>query len=407
MISKYTYSRGVMLPIVAVAILFMVGIGGLFLFRSEMPLQQSSPSPTFNSISNTPNPTSDFSSVPTSLAPNLVPNGTNVPSNWETYNFSGLTFKYPPTFQGYNLKFIEIAAAFYPDMTSGYLNASNPTEPEGTDNDVGFVITRLENPENLSTADWWSKNIAKRELVINNVKEQDYALQNVTIGSFTFLSYKHKFVLDQGYIYKGKNGIYIFSEQISASNPTFTKSLLDQILSTFEFLDEDLDVDTSGWKTHQNTKLGFTVSLPPEFNAYTTFDGIGGIERVDFAISEPVSLNKYWFWVSLVSNVDRLTASESTDNYLNAKATLGGDESISVKDKLESGNNFIRNELEVSGREAVSLHPILSATDTKLVTVATSEKIYSIALQAGSEPYLSKEALNVFDQILSTFEFLE
>lgn len=220
-------------PLVAgmgVLVFLLLGLTGLLAYQNLQLKQQLS------DIQATPTP--QPTSIPRPTQPPATPTeGADPIANWKEHYYSGLSFKFPPTLQGYNLGIIEMTTALYPDRTSVYLNATNSTASEGTDSDVGFIITRVENPDNLSAVDWWNKNITRRELIVSNVKEQDYALRNVTIDSYTLFFYKHKFVFDQGYLYKGKNSIYLFSEQLSANNPAFTESLFNQILSTFQFLD--------------------------------------------------------------------------------------------------------------------------------------------------------------------------
>ena len=218
------------LPLILIGIVLvsLVGIGGVFL-RVYLSIPKPASQPELAPVATpTATPTADSS---------LKLNDSAVTADWKEYHYAGLSFKFPPHLQGYNLSIIETTTALYPDHTSIFLNASNPTSPEGTDNDVGFIITKVKNLESLSAIDWWTENINNRERIISNVSEEDYIIQTVNAENFSFLSYKHKFVFDQGIIYKNKSNIYLFSEQVSANNPAFTKTLFDQILPTLEFID--------------------------------------------------------------------------------------------------------------------------------------------------------------------------
>ncbi|MDZ7587137.1 MAG: hypothetical protein U0946_05235 [Patescibacteria group bacterium] len=162
---------------------------------------------------------------------------------------------------------------------------------------------------------------------------------------------------------------------------------------------------TTDWKTYTNENLKFSLNFPSSFNIYETQEGPQLGERVDFSPTQSFLENNYWFWISVSPNSNQLTAEAAASNYLDAKSTYKDGKYVSINDQPEIASRIIKKNLTINGVNAVSLYPIPSQTDAKIVYLSNQQWVFSIVLQVGTIPIISDEAMNIFDQILSSFKF--
>jgi hypothetical protein len=286
-----------------------------------------------------------------SVTPELtpIPSTTTETADWKTYtnNKYGFEFKYPTEL------IIEEQSADHTwlgKQIAFYISPVNPTDCRGD----CPVINRTE------------------KAIVNSLERTKLEGYVGSIGGATPQSYL-------SYVYFRNNYYFIFTlyelnKDINGSdNRQIGKiteekiKLFDQILSTFKFL--DTQDETAGWKTYKNDNLGFEFKYPSSFN----------VDNLSFrSINLKSDINSYI-----------KEAYSCPDN--NCPTT-------NISDlKTEKINKITIYKFNVSG------------VDPKVYRIISDgNKTIECSLQKMTfpDPKASETAVIIFDQILSTFKFL-
>ncbi len=234
---------------------------------------------------------------------------------------------------------------------------------------------------------------------LNQVMTKEYQVNNyeVLLGSFTapVVSSTRAAIISNGKSYVGFQTL--FPEQES--------ELLDQILSTFKFIEPNSAVDTSNWKTYKSKELGIEFRYPSEWNLK------GG-----------VSLNTDCFDIHEKGNIVNIALSlpteggffiEGVDKKACANKGLGwyhyakSPSEIKYKETVKLGNNTFYLDFQRVDPGTHAFHayafgdfkvvPSLHLFYNPLTLDMTKE------YKGNEREYLEEKKL--FNQILSTFRF--
>ena len=152
---------------------------------------------------------------------------------------------------------------------------------------------------------------------------------------------------------------------------------------------------TANWKTYTNTKYGYSIRYPKEWQSFEVKEGPEAGIRTDFAESESFSEREYWVWTKVNNNPDGLSAKQWVDKlllqYSDQQAVIAG-----IKREKDS----------VADVEAERVTGLPAMTEIVSVFIPKEKNIYEIVLQKGVG-ILSSENKDTFNLMLSTFRFSE
>lgn len=152
---------------------------------------------------------------------------------------------------------------------------------------------------------------------------------------------------------------------------------------------------TAGWKTYTNTKYGYSIKYPEEWQSFEVKESPEAGIRIDFAESELFSDRGYWVWLKVNNNPDGFSATQWVDTlllqYSDQQAVIAG-----IKREKDS----------VADVEAERVTGLPAMTEIVSVFIPKEKNMYEIVLQKGVG-ILSSENKDTFNLILSTFKFLE
>jgi len=160
-------------------------------------------------------------------------------------------------------------------------------------------------------------------------------------------------------------------------------------------IEPELFDPTANWKTYTNTKYGYSIRYPKEWQSFEVKEGPEAGIRVDFAESESFSEREYWVWTKVNNNPDGLSAKQWVDKlllqYSDQQAVIAG-----IKREKDS----------VADVEAERVTGLPAMTEIVSVFIPKEKNIYEIVLQKGVG-ILSSENKDTFNLMLSTFRFSE
>lgn len=296
-------------------------------------------------------------------------------AGWQTYTNTeyGFEFKYPKewTLESPNSETINL-----------YRYIENPDERQYD----GMVYLRVFDPyisANEPAGD--RPNIVSlEERKINNIT---FSREIISFGTGTNLSYRT--VQDDFGI---QVDVYSYVNGSTGTGDEFD-DLLDQIISTFKFIDSQ----TAGWQTYKDEEYGFEFKYKPTYNIEVNYDHITGPDDVlgqsDIVFGDflefprgSASMSKLYYQLTIKKGISSLDALKSF--YVKfplasplTNLTLAGQEAVGMRFYQEVG----------AGRHVYAVGTIRNNT------------AYILSIWKSDETASEDE----FNKILSTFKFIE
>ncbi len=143
-----------------------------------------------------------------------------------------------------------------------------------------------------------------------------------------------------------------------------------------------------------NTKYGYSIKYPKEWQEFEVKEGPEAGIRVDFAESEALSGREYWIWIKVNSNPDELSSTKWVDKLLSQ-----------YSDQPAVVARISREKDRVANTEVERVVGLPAMTETISVFIPKGKNMYEVVLQKGIEN-LSDESKQTFNLMLSTFRFL-
>lgn len=158
---------------------------------------------------------------------------------------------------------------------------------------------------------------------------------------------------------------------------------------------------TANWKTYKFPKMKISLKLPPEWFIHSEEEwpvGSGSFSAmISYPVDNPSAQNFFPDQVVMVSVVKQ-----------RGNAMSIADEAKGRIDQPSSPYDKTTMFITVAGREAVVLKTIDGYSKTVILDgLGTGNYLVSISIFAEIKEPKIKEVINIFDQILSTFKFLE
>ncbi len=183
-----------------------------------------------------------------------------VDSSWKTYTNSDLGFSldYPMSLREPNV--VQLSTRSRVDFTKGFSV------------EVGFYYDQVKG-KNVKVSE--IIDAAKKDPKIQNVQTEDIKVDGHLATKVTYSSDYFGLNFTDVYIYNGPKDTanYIL---IASDNSLVKANTLDQILSTFKFVKQNTQVDTSNWKTYASEKDGFELKYPSSWSSRPGhFEGFG------------------------------------------------------------------------------------------------------------------------------------
>jgi len=309
-------------------------------------------------------------------------------NDWKTlfFNRLGISFKHPPGWFKLVNQADEVALV--------------TTDPGLGGNLSGVWTIKHQNPAKLTLKDFWKKQHEETsESYVNNL-EPNY-LEEITIDSYQALRENPDSAperLERTRIFIEKPPFVYEIQGITPEGNEQEKTIFNQILSTFEFIDQaDLTV---GWKTYSNGNYSYSLKYPDSWETIpstvkgskTEAIGLHGAElqgKIMYLHSGyPQNIRIPFLQIETISNETQESYETEKQSRLNGQGTLvGGYPAITSKQEslLEPGTNITKEGYRYSW----------FIFNTKLNT------IYDVIC------YEDLFNENLCNQILSTFEFIE
>jgi len=333
----------------------------------------------------------------------------------------GFEFEYPNDWiiKESNLKFQSCFLSYEPyqcsDEMAGIFNFSLKNKkgefstycgavPTETENVIAVSISVLENSDNLTTDDIIKKckNAPYHDCIsyvktIDERKAVDVRIEGIG-GQFPAI-----------YIVEGDK-IYLISmeyscDMIDTSGTTkgIIGDIFNQILSTFKFIEKN---ETANWKTYRNEEHGFEFNYFPEWRIWTNKQGhlisidnseiLSGDAEMSLEIRETASLENIL----------------QAEKNLRCRNMISGDEEKSVCSfcSIEESNIIIAGyngkkitkiNKETKCKERGNCEDLCIDYKVRTVIFQKDNNVYILGTYGGEQP------LENFNQILSTFKFIE
>ncbi|MCH7492487.1 hypothetical protein IID19_02730 [Patescibacteria group bacterium] len=167
-----------------------------------------------------------------------------------------------------------------------------------------------------------------------------------------------------------------------------SKYLIDQIIHTFQFFP-----DTSDWQTYTNAEWGISFNYPADWQAIDLPDPKAGI-ALSSSNYQPITSGAVTFdgefYVNSISNPNNLSVEQLFDTF--------DDASVFWFEK------FPYEKIDIGGNRAIKFPSLQDGTEYKRISVyiVGEKQVISFSYQYEG----LSEFENIFDQILSTFQFL-
>lgn len=168
-------------------------------------------------------------------------------------------------------------------------------------------------------------------------------------------------------------------------------------------------VDQSDWKTYRNEKYGFEFQYPSDMNVEGSSDSYT-LSRP--FISDPITYdNNFWMKVYLESK----DSQESLEEFFVKRFCESIEQSAYTPDLQRAINSCrekliqTKRDLQIDDRNTIQARNIYYVTERQITLIDNDSEIIVFSLgETGEEGSgISDKALNLLDQILSTFRFLD
>lgn len=329
-------------------------------------------------------------------APTTTPTGSdtspNIPSDWKIYTNSehGFAFKYPPSWH------------FNSEASSNRIVGIWAEKIDGEA--PGVVIFQHDAFSDIQIEEWWEDHIKDYGDYENWLNQTDrkvtqlsgynaYFVQSSSEKGWYSRPFTSLYVLKQDKVYEISTNIAVESDLYKIYN---------QILSTYEFIDESSAIDTSDWKTYTNEKYGFSFKYPNLNDGCCNISGpLSGKSELAVVLADKSTVvegtNKPFDGVGFyVAELGEKTFSkyldEQKDSLLTNYREFTGNEPIPSEAEIMVGNN-----------KGTLLKGYAWWGDMTYVQFPEEQKALVIVMIEESEGSFKY----TFDQILSTFEFLD
>jgi len=271
---------------------------------------------------------------------------TDPTADWKTYRNEeyGFEVKYPEGWS-YEKKGLPLGKSTqFTDINGEHvLSINNPIREIGYENLSLVENSKIRIP---NTDEYFDKTIYKSGIEGEGLILVLWNLENFKLSGEISISYK------------GENDPNI--------------KILDQILSTFKFI--EVDDSTANWQTYKNSKYGFEVKIPNDWD-YLTEDNtvcFNSTNVFDSCI------------MRLIMNED---VSFMEERYEDEKTMI-----------TMRGETFVESIITVDSTEG-KLMVIDSPSVERVLYLNTKDYLYDLVMYTGGE--------SLFNQIISTFKFIE
>lgn len=211
-------------------------------------------------------------------------------------------------------------------------------------------------------------------------------LSDTKIGDKTALVFENRESKNEGYlVIDTQKYIYILG-RYNGELKSF-----QEIFSTFEFLDQNQTADISNWRTYNSLQGGYIIQYPQSWiGGETFFASVGDMKRSTspFVMKPSDSNPQYSVSVDVINNDSSLSIQDFVNKYI-----------VSTQ-----GINF--NPTTIGGISGMRISSLGGQAINENVFVIHNSKIYQIRLNYNNTG-VKDEVMRNFDQILSTFKFIQ
>ena len=301
-------------------------------------------------------------------------------TEWQTYRNDkyGFEVKYPQTY-------------IFQEVKEGVVNIKSSTR-------AGLYDLNIQIDQNPSL------NILSLDAIIQN-KLKKFSIkepEKITLSGEVAYEGVGTGMVNE-YVIVVRDGGHLFELLFNTGNQDTlekNKAALDEnqklILSTFKFINSDLDYDTIGWKTYQNVEHGFEIKYPKEASVNTSPKG----GEMAFIGTRPDSGYGYGIFIDRLGNTDLSAEDWYGTYYLKNKQEA---EKLDIPFQMsESGKN-----IEFNGYVAYKTSNF--GYDRAIINlyIAQNNKIYKLTYDdnsANDTEWIEHE--KIINQMLSTFKFI-
>jgi hypothetical protein len=301
--------------------------------------------------------------VETQPLPATTPHPT---ADWKTYKSQSFIFKYPNNFQYVTL---ENGVVYFFGNQNDYDNCKEYLESN---------IKKIDNPC-LNTAFVFNGYKRYAASKFEQDFKNDYSFS--PDGQVTYVDNLNRpwitdYFLGEVFNFAAYTQIGDSYHAVFFQNKQEDREFFNQILSTFEFLEEN---ETSDWKTYNNTEYGYTIKHPSDFKTQALAAGAGSAEA-------PANARSLYIY-----------SSDAEEPYTNRYISL---EVLGLEPTF--GDEWTKTSVSLGGKTATKLVNSKQASNFDIYVVQLDNK------QGVLEIYVSntQDKKSLSNQMLSSFEFI-
>lgn len=337
----------------------------------------------------------------------LKPTATDETANWKTfsnsrYNFS---FNYPAnwtvTTEEQQQELLKVLVKGPNQITLSFMSGPPGVGGMCVDDpniNLGYESINIFNkPLNLFYNGDRSKNIITFAYVIEG---------NTTCPNIAFFDIPALKGVDASWVKTRLGSVHIYygeeKNNIEKKESDFKSAELEtvkKILSTFKFLDENLNSDITVWNTYTNTQLKISFKYP-ETGDILDVGNSGNVLYFTNDKNPPY----YIFSLKIIDNQQELAIRQFIDNDLTVLRNSKSPGSDTLADKRQASIKDYQNG-EIKGLYMRGGADGDSVTDFIRIVTENKGKIYQFEIHDGDGAVVESQK-KLIDQILSTFKFL-